>query len=248
MAKQTGLGHRLLVGGVDISGDVTTLDEIAGSLEGLECTGIDKSARERLGGVRDGMISATSWFNPTGAHAELGALPTSDVHVMYLAGSAIGAPAACMVAQQANYAGTREDDGSLTHETEHRANGYGLEWGDLLTAGIRSDTTATNGASLDYGATIDTTSFGLQAYLQVLSFTGTSCTVKLQESGDDGGSDSWADVTGGSFGAQSAVGASRIQTSRTQDVERYLRVATTGTFSECSFVVVVVKNITAVAF
>ena len=54
MAKQTGLGHRLLVGGIDISGDVTVLDEITGSMEELECTGISKSARERLGGVRDG--------------------------------------------------------------------------------------------------------------------------------------------------------------------------------------------------
>jgi hypothetical protein len=54
-------------------------------------------------------------------------------------------------------------------------------------------------------------------------------------------------VTGGSFGAQSAVGASRIETARTLAVERYLRVVTSGTFSSCAFVVAVAKNLTSVS-
>jgi hypothetical protein len=252
MAKTTGLGHKLLVQGVNISGDVTALDEISGSLELLECTGIDKSAKETIGGVRDGLITATSWFNPTaltGAHDNLSALPTTDVHLMYLAGATIGDPVACMVAQQGNYAGTREDDGSLTHETEHRASGFGLEWCELLTAGIRSDTTATNGSALDFGAAIGTTNFGLQAYLQVLSFTGTSVTVKLQESSDNAAGDAYADVTGGAFGTVTGAGhTERLQTGRALAVERYLRVVTTGTFTQCSFVVGVCKNLTDTAF
>lgn len=249
MAKITGMGHRLLCAGVDISGDITALDEITGSMEELDCTGISKSARERLGGLRDGLISATSWFNPSAgsAHVSFSALPTTDVHGMYLMGSAIDDPAACLVAQQGNYAPSRGDDGSMTAGTELAGRGYGLEWCQLLTAGIRSDTSATNGSPLDYGATIATTNFGLQAYLQVLSFTGTSCTIKIQESSDNG-ADTYADVTGGSFGAQSAVGASRIETTRALAVERYLRVVTTGTFSECSFVVAVQKNLTSTLF
>jgi hypothetical protein len=121
-----------------------------------------------------------------------------------------------------------------------QANAYGIDWGRLVTAAPRTDTTATNGTSYDFGT--GSTAFGLQAYLQVLSFSGTSCTIKLQESSDNGGSDAFADVTGGSFGAQTAVGASRIATSTSQTVERYLRVATTGTFSSCSFVVAVKRN------
>jgi hypothetical protein len=54
-----------------------------------------------------------------------------------------------------------------------------------LTAAPRTDTTATNGTSYDFGT--GSTAFGLQAYLQVLSFTGTSCTIKLQESSDNAG-------------------------------------------------------------
>lgn len=249
MAKITGLAQKLYAGGVDLSGDITALDEVTGSLAELDCTGIGQSARERLGGQRDGVVGATSWFNPTGAHASFGALPTSDVQVMYLISTTLGdIGAANLVAQQANYAPSRGDDGSMTAATEHRANAYGLEWGRLLTAGLRTDTSATNGSSIDYGAAIGTTAFGLTAYLQVTAFSGTSCTIKIQESSDDGGSDAWADVTGGSFGAQSAVGASRIQTGLTQNVERYLRLVTTGTFTSCSFVVAVVKHLTATAY
>lgn len=250
MAKQTGLGHRLLVGGLDISGDVTALDEITGSMDELKTTGINKSAHERLGGVRDGLIKATTWWNNAvaGTHDTLAALPTTDLHAMYIMGSSIGDPAAGLVARQMNYAPKRGDDGSMTAEVELHGDAYGLEWCSLLTAGTRTDTTATNGSSLDYGATIGSTAFGLQAYLQVLSFSGSSCTIKLQESSDDGGSDAFADVTGGSFGAQSAVGASRIATATGQTVERYLRVVTSGTFSSCAFVVAVAKNLTSTAF
>jgi len=250
VAKVTGLGHRLLVGGLDISGDVTAMDEITGSMDELDCTGISKFARERLGGVRDGLIKATTWWNSAvaGTHDTLAALPTTDVTAMYVMGSTIGDPAACLVAKQANYAPSRGDDGSMTAGTELKANAYGLEWARLLTAGTRTDTSATNGASLDFGSSIGSTAFGLQAYLQVLSFSGTSCTIKLQESSDDGGSDAFADVTGGSFGAQTAVGASRIATATGLTVERYLRVATSGTFSSCAFLVVVVKNLTSTSF
>ncbi len=248
--KQTGMGHSLLLNGINVSGDVTALDEITGSLGELDCTGIDKSARERIGGIRDGLIKATSWWNNAvgGTHDTLAALPTADVHAMYLAGSAIGDWAACLVSQQATYAPSRDDEGSMTAGFELAGRGYGLEWGQLLTAGLRADTTATNGGSLDYGATIATTAFGLQAYLQITEFTGTNITIKLQESSDNAAGDAFADVTGGSFGAQTAVGASRIATSASQNVERYLRVVTSGTFTSCTFAVTVAKNLTATSF
>jgi hypothetical protein len=92
--------------------------------------------------------------------------------------------------------------------------------------------------------------FGLQAYLHVFAVVGTSVTVKLQESSDNSG-DAYADVTGGGFTAVTAVagtGSQRIQTSRTQTIERYLRVVTTGTFSSATFAVAVVRNDTSVVF
>ena len=247
MAKQSGLGDRLLVAGYNLSGDIGSLGRIGGGPAPLEVTGIDKSAFERIGGLRDGAIEYSAWFNPSSsrAHERLSALPTSDQVVTYLRGTTLGNAGACLVGKQIDYAPSRGDDGSLTIAVSALANGYGLEWGTQLTAGVRADTSATNGDSVDFGAA---GSHGLQAYLHVTAFTGTSVTVKLQQSSDDGDSDSWADVTGGSFSAATGVTSQRIATTSGLAVERYLRVATTGTFSAASFSVVVVVNETAVTF
>jgi hypothetical protein len=242
VAKASGLGQRLFCGGFNVSGDIGSIDNAASPVATLDVTGIDKSAMERIGGLRDGALDYTAFFNPADdqAHEVFSALPTTDVHELYCTGTTLGDPAAGMLAKQINYDGKRGNDGSLTFTVQSQAAaGTPLEWGRLLTAAPRTDTTATNGAGYDFGAA---GTAGLAAYLQVLGFTGTSCTIKIQESSDDDGDpDTWADVTGGSFGAQSAVGASRIQTSTSLAVERYLRVVTTGTFSSCAFVVLVVR-------
>jgi hypothetical protein len=187
----------------------------------------------------------TSFLNPGegAAHERLSALPTADVIATYCRGTTLGNPAASMVGKQINYDPTRGADGSITLGVQALPNGYGLEWGRLLTAGKRSDTEATNGSSVDFGAA---GTHGLQAWLHVFSVTGTSCTVKLQSSSDDGDSDAFADVTGGAFTAATDVTSQRITVSGA--VERYLRVATTGTFSECTFAVQVTVNETAVTF
>ncbi|MGR6923088.1 hypothetical protein ACU635_53290 [[Actinomadura] parvosata] len=239
--KQSGLGDRLLVAGFDLSGDINSLGKVGGGHAPIEVTGIDKSAMERIGGLRDGAIEFTAYFNPSTdrAHERFSALPTSDQVVTYLRGTTLGNAAACMVAKQINYDGSRGDSGEFTFDVQAQANGYGLEWGTQLTAGVRTDTAATDGDSFDFGAA---TSFGLQAWLHVTAFTGTSVTVKLQESSDDGDADSWTDVTGGGFTPATGVTSQRIATARDQAVEQYLRVVTTGTFSTASFLVVVVKN------
>ena len=248
MSKQTGLGDQLYVGGIDLSGDIGSVDRVGGGPAPLEVTGIDKSGIERIGGVRDGAIAFSSWFNPAAgaSHDTLSALPTADVHVMYLRGEGIGSAGACCLARQITYDGTRATDGAFSFSVEAQSDGYGVEWGEQLTAGIRSDTAATNGSSLDAGAA---SANGLQAYLHVFSFTGTSVTVKVQQSSDNGAGDAFADVAGGSFTpVSSAPATERIATASGLAVERYLRVVTTGTFSAASFAVVVVRNATAVVF
>jgi hypothetical protein len=250
MAKQTGLGDRLLVDGVNLSGDIGALDSILTSREEIEQTAIDKSAKERALGQRDGAMEFTAFFNDAvgTAHPTLRTLPRTDRVITYCRGFGTGSAAASMVAKQIGYDGERDDKGSLTFKVEAKASAYGLDWGVQYTNGLRTDTTATNGSSVDAGATPGTTNFGLSAYLHVISFTGTSCTVTLQESSDNGVGDAFTNVTGGSFGAQTAVGASRIATSATLAVERYLRVVTTGTFTECTFLVAVTRNDTAPAW
>lgn len=259
MSKQSGLGDNFYLGGYDLSGDVGALGRIAGGLAGTQdMTGINKEAFERKGLLRDGGIDWTSFFNPDSvaggdstdqAHTVLSTLPTTDRTITYCRGTTLGNPAACLIGKQLNYDPTRGADGSLTIAVQSVPNGFGLEWGTQLTAGKRTDTGATNGSSVDFGS--GSTEFGLQAWLQVFSFTGTDVTISLEESSDDGSGDAFAAVTGGSFTqVTDAPTTERIQTARDQTVERYLRVvtSTSGGFTECTFAVVVTRNDTEVLF
>lgn len=240
MSKQSGLGDNFYWAGYNLSGDVASLNRINGGNSPLSITPIDKLAVVRVGGKRDGGFTFTSYFNPTAGqeHAILKTLPT-DVHVgSYFRGTAIGAPAACCFGKQIDYSATRGDDGSLTFNCDIQADGYGLEWGDQLTVGVRTDTAATNGASLDGAAS---SAFGGQAYLQVFSVTGTSVTVKLQDSADDS---SFSDISGMGFTTVNAGSRSdqRIAIANNATIRRYVRAVTTGTFSNAQFAVQFVRN------
>jgi hypothetical protein len=250
MAKSNALGDNLYVAGYDLSGDSNTI-ALHASQGTLDVTGMNKSANERiLGGPRNGEISWNAFFNTAAnqAHSRYKLLPTADVIMSYYRGTALGGDCASMVSKQVNYDGSRGTDGGFTFALQAQSDGYGLEWGVSGTAGIRNDTTATNGSSVDLGAAFGTPSFGMQAYLHVFAFTGTSCTVKIQSSSDNGAGDAFADVTGGGFTAATGITSQRIATSSTLAIERYLRVVTTGTFSVCNFAVTMHPNIVSVVF
>jgi len=159
VAKSTGLGSRFLVGGYDISGDVNALDAITGAQALLDSTDITQSAHSRIAGLRDGSMGFTVFMDTANAHPVLSALPTADTLMSAMPPpQAIGTPAAALVAKQVNYDPTRGSDGSLLMKVEGQGNAFGLEWGVQLTPGVRTDTTATNGASLDQGAGFSTPS------------------------------------------------------------------------------------------
>ena len=250
MAKQAGMGDNLYVGGNDLSGDTGSLSRIAGGIATYEKPSISDYAMSRIGGLRDGGIDWGTYFNPSAgqAHPVLSALPTADTLVTYCRGTALGSPAACLVAKQVNYDGTRGADGDFNLAVAAVANRRGLEWGKQLTAGSRTDTEATNGTGVDFAAGA---SFGLQLYLQVTALTGTDATFTVQQSSDNGSTDAFAAVTGGAFTAVTAVPAwQRLQTARDQAVERYLRVvsSTSAGFTSVTFNVVAVFNKTTVNF
>lgn len=250
MTKSSGLGDNLYIAGFDASGDIQQLGAIGGGPALLNFTGINKSAYERQGGLRDGRIEYAAFFNHvavTGAtHDKLAALPRTDQILTYCRGTTLGDPAASLVGKQINYDPSRGDDGMLTFGVSSQSNGFGIEWGQQLTAGIRTDTAATNGTGID---TTASASFGGQAYLQAFSFTGTDVTVKVQDSADNV---SFADVAGFSF-TQITGGtplAERIALGPTATLRRYLRAATvtTGGFTSLAFAVNVIKNETTVSF
>ena len=151
--KQSGIGSRFLVGGYDISGDVSAVDAITGAQALLDSTDITQSAHSRIAGLRDGSMGFGVYMDVADAHPVLSALPTTDVLMTYLPPSlAIGTPSANLVAKQVGYDPTRGNDGSLMMKVEGQGNAFGTEWGVQLTPGVRTDTTATNGTSWDQGA------------------------------------------------------------------------------------------------
>src|SRR6187455_3469811 len=105
MAKQSGLGDRLYVSGYDLSGDIGSIQRIAGGPAALDLTDITQSAYDREGGLRDGGIDFTAWFDKATnrAHPRLSVLPTADVITTYCRGLGLGSPAASCVAKQINY-------------------------------------------------------------------------------------------------------------------------------------------------
>lgn len=236
MAKQAGLGDQFFIDGIDLSGDVGALTRISAPSGLLEETGINKSAIERVFGQFDGAMEFNVWFNDASGqeHENLKAKGSGNDRIAtWFRGSGIGNGAAALVCKQINYDWNRGADASLQGSVQCLGQGYGLDFCEQLTAGKRTDSAATNGASLDGVAA---SANGLAAYLHVFAFTGTSVTVKVQESSDDGAGDPFADVL--TFTAATGVTKERkVTSSLTAAVERYLRVVTTGTFSNAVFAV-----------
>lgn len=245
MGKETGLGAALYIDGFDLSGDTQKVDKISKALNLLELTGIDKSAFERKAGQLDGGIEMTNFFNPSAgqAHPVLSTLPRTDRIVSYLhRGSLIASPMASLVAKQINYDPNREASGMLTLGVKTNANAWWLDWGLTLTAGKKTDTTGSNGTGVDFQIYGAPANFGGQFFLHVFAFTGTTCTIKIQDSADNV---SFADLAGASFTAVTAAPtAQRLATGRAATTRRYLRVVTSGTFSSITFAVGATVNIT----
>jgi hypothetical protein len=242
MSKQGGLGDALYWGGYDLTGDINVYNTTA-PMTPLDVTGIGSSNHERIGGLRDGSIDCTSFFNPASsqAHSVFKTLPRTDVITTICRGTILGSAAVSQISKQLNYDPTRDNAGNFTFKIEADANGYGQDWGVLLTAGKRTDTTATAGSVVDLG---QAAAYGFQAYLQVFAFTGTDVTIKVQNSTTSGGS--YTDITSGAFTQVTSTTpqAQRIAVGGTAAVDRYVKVTTvtTGGFTSVTFAVVFTQN------
>lgn len=237
------MGDNLWIDGRDVSGDIGSLSRIACPLTTQDTTPINMYANRRIGLLHDGGIDYMAFWNPgvaaDTAHSVHKTLPRTDRAFQYCRGTTLGAPAASMVGKQISYDGNRESSGAFTLAVSALANEFGLEWGQQLTAGKRTDTGATNGTGVDQ-VTVST-EFGWSAYLQVFAFTGTSVTVAIEDSANNS---VWAALTGATFTAATAIGSERITAgpTSTAEVRRYVRVVTTGTFSNAVFGVNFVRH------
>lgn len=243
MSKQSGLGDQLFVAGLDIGGDIQSIGSLSTPRSTLESTGITASAMERLYGNTGGMAEFTSFFNDAtdAEHDALSVLPNADVHLMYLRGTTLGNASVGLIGKQVSYDGTRGDDGSFTFGVSAQSNGYTAEWGRQLTAGKATHSSATNGSSID---TTASAAFGYQAYLQVFSLGSGTATVTIQDSANNS---TFAEINGGAtFTNVTGSTVQRIASaSVTETVRRYIRVSTSGTFTDLVFAVSIVKNAAA---
>lgn len=241
MAKQSALGSALWWGTVDLSGDVGAVTSIETSRGVFDVTGIDKSAVERVPGLRDGSLSFTAYWNTAAgaAHLTLDTLPTSDVMATVAAGTpAVGTAAASMIAKQLTYSQARGTDGSLVATVNAASNGSPLEWGELLTTGKQTFASGTvNGASIDLGAT--STLFGAAAYFHVFSLGSGTPTLTIKDSADNG---TFATLSPTALAyAPTVAGATRQQTGLAATVRRYVRLEVTGTYTNLVAAVIFVR-------
>lgn len=245
MGKQSGLGDAFYVGAYDLSGDVNAIGKISCPRDVFDFTSIKDSGYERQYGLRGGEIGFTSFFRGNGdwtpalaGSAGLSALPTADEIATYFRGQALQNPAASVNGKQLNYDPTRGNEGSLTLAITVQGNAYGLEWGEQLTAGARTDSAATTGPVITDAAQ---TTFGAQAYVHLLAFTGTSVTIEIQHATTSGGTYTNLMATT----AMTAAGAQRLSVSNITTVDQYLKVTTVGTFSNAVFSVNFIRNLEA---
>ena len=233
MAKVNGLNVRLYVEGYDLSGDANALSGLGYTNELLDVTTLDVSAKKRIVGIVDGEISVDAFFDPASSrqHAvwtsNSGKLPTADQEVLVPMGSAVGDPCVGLVSKQGTYSTTRSPGSAISASATYTtSDGLGLEFGAMLTAHDDTHSSAGSGTVVDSGAS---SSNGGAGYLQIFSLASGSVTVNLQESTSSGGSYSNF-MTFSTVAAAAAPAAERLTMEGT--VQRYIKVTTTGTFSD----------------
>ena len=231
MAKQTGLADAFYIGGYNLSGDVTSVDTVSTRKAAIETSVIEKTAMVRLAGMSDSEISFTTWFDDATdlEHDALSPLPTTDRAVLYCRGVAADSPAAMLVAKQINYDFSRGSDKALSAVVQCLGDGVTLEWG-VLFAAEATQSSAGSTASKDDSAS---TSNGLAAVLQIVSINSGTPTFKIMDSANNS---DWADLVTFSAVADGAEPAAE-RVSVTGTVNRYLRITSTGTFSNAKFII-----------
>ena len=245
MAKQSGIGSNLYVAQFDVSGDIGAIGSIDTSRALLDLTDITESGFERTVGRRDGQITFSSFWNTAAgqAHPALSALPSADRIVSAFIGSTVGSAAASLVAKQIGYGPSFGEDGSLVASTTALANGYGLEWGEMLTTGKQTFASGTqNGTSIDLGSV--STLFGAAGYLHAFSLGSGTPTVTIQDSAND---TDFLAVTGMGFTAITAATSERVQGAVGATVRRYVRIQVTGTYTALVCAVAFVRYLSSSA-
>ena len=234
MAKSSGLGQQFFIGGRDISGDVGSIARFSTPRGTKDITGIDKSAMERIYTRSDTNLDWNCFFNDAAnqEHVALSGLATTDQNILWMMGTTRGDPAAMVVAKQLNYDGSHDTEGFTEFSVNVEGSGVAAEWGITLTAGKETHSSAGSTASIDNGAS---SSNGAAAMLHIVDINSGAPTVKVEHSANDS---SWSDLIAFTAVSDGAEPATERKTS-SGTVNRYLRITTTGTFSNAAIAVAI---------
>ncbi|HSW43158.1 MAG TPA: hypothetical protein VLM76_11675 [Patescibacteria group bacterium] len=250
MSKRTGIGSRLYIDGNDVSGNIGSIGTIAATRALLDQTDITQHAMDRGPGLGDGQMTYLAWWDGTpvtGAHQVLRGLRNRGI-VSICHGVTLGSPVASLLSDQVDYSIARSPDATLAATIDMQASGgVPLEWGVLLTSSGSEprQTVASAGNGSDVDLTDVSTAFGATLYVHVLSLSGTSVTVKVQDAAT---LPTYADVAGLTTTAITPAGAptaQRAATGPTATIRRFVRIVTTGTFTNAVIVAAFVRNMAA---
>jgi hypothetical protein len=234
MAKESGLNVRLYVEGKDMSGSANALSGAGYSQAMLETTPLNTSAATRITGLADGTLSVNGYFDTSDDAPwaeDSGKLPSSDAVVLVALSSAVGDPSVGMNAKEGEFNVSRSSGSAISITSTFAGNGMGGEFGEMMTAHDDTHSSAGSGTVVDSGAS---SSSGGAGYVQVISLGSGSVVVNLQESTSSGGSYSNF-MTFSTVAAAAAPSAERVTMEGT--VQRYIKVVTTGTFSNAKIAV-----------
>ncbi len=233
MVKKNGLAQQFFIEGYDLSGDVGSLQEVSSPHAVLETPVLNKSGMVRVAGKSDGAISFNAWFNDASEQSfdSTKALPTVDSVTLYAIGGAVNDAAAALVAKRIDYDWEEGADGSLELSiTARAAAGIPLEWMVMLSAGKITHASATSSASRD---DTSSTSKGLIGVVEIVDTDSGTPTIIIEDSANDA---SWATLLSFTAVASGSEPEAERKTV-TGTIDRYLRITTTGSFSNCDFAV-----------
>ena len=238
MAITNGLNVRLYVEGNDLSGDANSLDGIGYSQEQFDTTTLNQSAVSRMNGRADGSLSVSAFFDAASTHisavatANSGKLPITNQNVLVPLAGAVGSDSVSFIAKQAEYGVSGGTGSPVTVSVSYSIDGIEPSFGTMLTAHDDTHSSASSGTSVDNAAS---SASGGAGYLQVFSLSSGTVVAKIEHSANNS---TWADLL--TFSGATGAGAQRVTCSGT--VNRYVRITTTGTFSNAKIACALVRD------
>lgn len=238
----TGLNQRLYFDGFDASGDIGSVDTCDINRGQMDSTALPNVAMRRLLLLADLNFGFTAFYNPgvaggsaplgpdEGIHRHLNSLPTTPRYGQWLLeGPYLGAAALQYAAKQVTGPSyRRQQSGALTAVTGFmNSEGFATEFGVMLTdGGKQTFASAGNGTSLD---NLAGTTKGLAAIINHFSVTSAAgVTYIIQHSTDNS---SWSTLLTFTTVPVTATAGYGERKTVAGTVNRYLRVLTTGTFT-----------------